>query len=215
MGKNFEIGVWMTETLYGYDGTIPRERVKTYLEGALNDQSEHSVTVDLRDIIDAPTQQCTETFTGEVPCTNNTSTYDYLVNWFGDYFENCGITQSNDCDILITNAYGGAGAAVNNQFATAEAGDIEYLPSSYTIAGSGDEFDQMSTVLHEVGHCLQDHQYEHYVGWTYEHSGTKYGTPFCSPDYDQICKSEKPPQFKYRGEMRWSECCEDQMIHTG
>lgn len=215
MGDLYEIGLWMTDSLESNGGVTALQRAKTYIEGAINGHTEHDVLVTIRDTVSAPTEKTTQEFHAQYPCSSDYQKYLSLANWWGDYFVGCGRTRQRDCDLLITDRSNGGGTTVYDHYSTAEASEIKNLPSEYTLAGSSTAFTNMNTVLHELGHSLQSNTQEHYVGSTITVNGVKYGTPFCSPEYRQVCTGAEPETFDYRGAMRYSECCEDQMNHTG
>lgn len=223
----FEISVYQTADLYRHcndehgNGFQARDRVETYMEGA-DDYLSHNIIVHTPSkIIDAPTEEVGESFTGEHPCTGTSGTWDRLVSWWEDYVD-CDLGTTRDCDLLLTNATAtNRGVARADQYACAEGGrHIAELPSSYDVRGETDPYNAMETVMHEFAHCVLTGWHdgsayeEHAVGNTYPFNGKYYETMMTNEAIGSKneCGDYVDPKDGY--EMRWADCCEERMEHT-
>lgn len=213
----YEVNVWITQELYNNEGTTPKEKAKTYIQGAFN-QVPHTVSLGTTSDYPAPpTEDPLQSFEANVPCTNKTKTYDSLWPWFKDWLS-CYGNEAKDCNLLITNAdYGKGGVTGNNKYAAAPGGsEIAYwLSSTYDSTGCSAGHEAMSISLHEMGHSFMkmSGSNEHSVGNVYYDSD---GTGYCTPmalrkdgTWEQYCGATVDSSSDSCFQLYWSDCCSD------
>lgn len=166
----YTINLYTTQELYNYcsgqysDGYRAIKRAETFFEGAFDQHSSHSASVDAQFLkVPAPVEGYNDPFYAD-PCVG-TEYYSWLHNWFRDWRTCNSAGSSADVHLLLTEtnntkggamAYDGYGTAITGKY-------IADLPSSYSTRGSSDAFDGMHTALHEFGHYAMgsvpdDHQ---------------------------------------------------------
>lgn len=202
-------------------------RTETYLEGAF-DFAEHSMTVySPGEQIPAPQEMIDQSLSAQEPCGSSEISYSNLGQWWRDYAECNELGTGADASLMLTDYDSEYGICYNDQFAVAEGGQhVAQLPSTYELYGCDRPFDSMQTALHEVAHALLTYSesYEHNVGDTIDHSGTKARTPMATAgqnnecgnyvDYPSTAECDSDGFADKYNEMRYSECNESKMEHT-
>lgn len=221
---SFNTRIYGTEELHSNQGVTPLNRVETWLDHALNDDSSHSADITVADSykIPAPTEESQTRFYAEDPCAaGGEVAWDYLSNWWY-YYAECNYATS-DCDLLITNSTGYVGRCAENTAAVVEGGpmlaDAHTDTSDLFFHSDGGTWDAMQTALHEAGHAFmyggQDGFEEHNVGMTYYNSGDYHRSPFCkmnknkSPDENECGHNTYDVTDSKNWYMAYSECAKD------
>lgn len=167
---SFDIDISWSVDLDNSVGDTAAIKAKEYIETAINNYSNHSVTVTLLDTISLPQEIVLQSFTtNDHPCLGTTPDSYYWED-LGEWWEEatyCKADYTKDSNLLLTNYDSQAGVCWNNRASVAEGGQhIADLPS-YERYGSDDggPFDSMQTAFHELGHALMDIANEHNVGY--------------------------------------------------
>lgn len=229
----YQAAVYTTSELYGYcdeqfgDGYRAQQRAATHLDGAIQAAG---FTPDVRtpnDLIPAPTEDTSTSFSTECPCfTADTCNYDYLHVWFGDYVVCNNLFEAEHSNVLLTNtsAVNGGRASADNSFpyCAAETGQhAADLPSTYDRYGYADAHNAMHTVLEEVGHNFidtvdnndGDGVYEHDAGAVFTHSNGNTISPM-GIDNEEVsydggennCETSFATDVQ-GWQLEWASCC--------
>lgn len=238
--SQFEIGLYTSDALYydcnnefgnGYEGV---DRAAEFIEGAFNRSSSHSVTVrKSSNKIQAPQEAINSSFEAEAPCTSITGTWDDLRDWW-DYYVNDADCKSkdviaNDCNLLLTAASGG-GLGGPREAAAGGIFTVAKNYSSYQKWDADPAFNQVDTLLEEVGHTLvtnmvdNDYQFvgdksggdgqtPHDSARLYDHNGKYAITPIgITGDTEYNNCGQKVDKYLWDGdawEARYSPCTEE------
>lgn len=176
---------------------------------------------------DPPTERWKDV-DGDVPCSDNfTGHWDRLNDWFGDWLYcndyQTGHDDHEDVSLLLSNiktaTNGGNSDPTHCHSQTGYL--IADLPSSYTSAGYGDEFNAMETILHELGHSFANETgtaNEHNLGRTDSVSSSNTDITRTSLLKLDVAESNDSnacgdPHYVTDGDVRyenkWSDCCTD------
>lgn len=212
------MSVHSTQELYDMVGATAQNCAKTYIEGAINGYSQHSINVTTPTSgILAPRQRIRGGGSFEVanPCADNIGelrkTYPNLAPWWADYI-GCRHPKDGDADLLLTAFDSEAGVCAEFHAAIAEGGQhIANLPSDYNFYGCDRCYDSMQTALHEVAHALLDYNIDHHkVGRTPTFNGTKYRSPMAGDirGENNLCGEYVAHSRNECNMMAYSECAE-------
>ncbi|WP_257300926.1 hypothetical protein [Haloarchaeobius sp. FL176] len=144
------------EDEYG-DRNRAQDRAVTYLEGAGNRLSNHSINAEFIDTdITAPTQEYHVDNTYQAKPCDRIWEYNWLHTWFRDYCSCNGIQEGDDCTFLLTfidgMLSGGAMSYDTGHSVVITGKYIATLPSSYEPRGTTVGHNGVATLLHEFGH---------------------------------------------------------------
>ncbi|MFB6177627.1 MAG: hypothetical protein ABEI99_10865 [Halobaculum sp.] len=170
--SSFDIGLYMSSKLYKNKGNTPINRAEEQIDDAINNDSEHSVTMTIqRDSGEpAPIERVGPSFEVQnKACAAPTE---------DKYYTACHC-QGEDACILVTNGDRGGlvGINYNNYAAVVEGGQyLANLSSGDTGQGDTKAYAVANTLLHELGHSIiSANVNEHKVWDTYKGSDGDYG----------------------------------------
>lgn len=221
---SFDIGLYPSSDLDSAHGNTPVDRAETHLNDALNNASQHSVTIHTNTgTVDAPIETVGPSFsTADKPCTVPTPDdvqWSDLGEWWYQYTSRCG-APDHDAVVLITsgNYSGTVGKCYNNYACVCEGGQhLPDLPPNYTGQGSGIEYRAINTVLHEIGHAIiSANVNEHKVYDTYQSSSGNWGktameTGALGPISQNECGDSVHSATSGQEATGYSECAESKM----
>lgn len=227
---SFEVAVFTTSDLYWDcssefgDGYEARDIAAEFIEGAFSRSTNHTVTVLKPDTrVSAPQEQINDSFKAQPPCSGPIGTWEDLRDWW-DYWVNDAAckdphTEAADCNLLLTGASGG-GLGGPREACAGGAFTIANNYDSYQNWDDQPAFNQVDTVLEELGHTLvsdmsneDDGTIPHDSGRLYEHNGTYAITPIGitgDTDYNNCNEYVNKSRWDENAwEARYSPCTEE------